>query len=350
MISPRLGKAALAVLLACGIGAASAPAASAAASPKPVPVVFDGDTDFADIATLAYLCQAHKQRRIDLRAVTVTNNGAGMPGRALTHVRTALEKCGLPGIRVADGSDTGVNPMPDEGRAWTEAILNGALGDADRPDHPSPIRASTLLAGTVLKSARPVVVIATGPLTNVAKAIKVPGVAQRISKLALMGGAFDVPGNIFGPEAPKFDGTQEVNMWLDPASADEVFAGMPRGRVDIVPLDATNDVPITPSYVERLGRDGETAEAKMVHAIVTQPELKPYIEDGTAFWWDTLAASEAFDDVNPVRLRREKIDVRQDGAAAGRTFVTPGGTPQNVGYDADPVAFENGYLAMLNGR
>ncbi len=340
-------RAVLAAFLACALGVAVAPAASATPQSSPVPVVFDGDSDFADIATLAYLCQAHKQRRIDLRAVTVTNNGAGTPGRALTHVRTALGKCGLSGIPVADGSDHGVNPMPADGRAWTESILNGALGDAGVPDRPSKIRASALLAATVLKSAKPVVVIATGPLTNVAKAMDVPGVAQRISRLSVMGGAFDVPGNVFGPDAEKFDGTQEVNMWLDPASADKVFAGL--RRVDIVPLDATNDVPITPSYVERLGREGRTAEAKLVHAIVTQPDLAPYVQDGSAFWWDTLASSEVLDAVSPVKLRTAKVDVRQDGAAAGRTYVTPKGTSQHVGYDADPVLYENGFLKMLNG-
>ncbi|WP_181774861.1 nucleoside hydrolase [Amycolatopsis pittospori] len=342
-------RAVLAALLACALGVAAAPAASAAPKPSPVPVVYDGDSDFADIATLAYLCQAHKQRRIDLRAVTVTNNGAGIPGRALTHVRTALGKCGLSGIPVADGSDTGVNPMPADGRAWTESILNGALGDANVPSRPSHVKASALLAATVLKSSKPVVVIATGPLTNVAKALDVPGVAQRISRLAVMGGAFDVPGNLFGPGAEEFDGTQEVNMWLDPASADKVFAGIPRGRVDIVGLDATNDVPITPSYVERLGREGRTTEAKLVHAIVTQPDLTPAVQDGSAYWWDTLASSEVFDAVSPVKLRPAKVDVRQDGAAAGRTYVSPEGTPQNVGYDADPAAYENGFLKMLNG-
>ncbi|WP_414945116.1 nucleoside hydrolase [Amycolatopsis sp. cmx-11-32] len=341
-------RAVLATLLACALGAAAAPAASATPPPAPVPVVFDGDSDFADIATLAYLCQAHKQRRVDLRAVTVTNNGAGIPGRALTHVRTTLGKCGLSGIPVADGSDTGVNPMPADSRAWTESILNGALGDAGVSHRPSRVRASALLAATVLKSAKPVVVIATGPLTNVAKAMAVPGVAQRISRLSVMGGAFDVPGNVFGPDAGKFDGTQEVNMWLDPASADKVFAGI--RRVDIVPLDATNDVPITPSYVERLGREARTAEAKLVHSIVTQPDLVPYVQDGTAFWWDTLVSSEVFDAVSPVKLRQAKVDVRQDGAAAGRTYVTPEGTSQNVGYDADPVAYENGFLKMLNGQ
>lgn len=47
------------------------------------------------ISTLAYLCRRHKQHAIELLAVTVDNDGMGTPGRALTHVRAILERCGL---------------------------------------------------------------------------------------------------------------------------------------------------------------------------------------------------------------------------------------------------------------
>ncbi|MFD9893114.1 nucleoside hydrolase [Amycolatopsis sp. NPDC059027] len=347
MIFPRLTRVALAAALACAVSSAVPATAAESAAHGAVPVVFDGDMDFDDAATLAYLCQAEKQHRIDLRAVTVTNNGSGTPGRALTHVRTELERCGLSGIPVADGSPTGVNPQPLEGRAWTERVLTAAFGDGDRPDRPSVLPAWQLLAGSVLTAPRPVVVLATGPLTNVAKALDVPGVAARISRLSVMGGAFGVPGNIYGPDAAKFDGSQEVNMWLDPASAARVFAKLP-GRVDIAPLDATNDVPVTQSFVDKIGT-GRTPEARLVHAILTQPEAAAGIAAGTLYWWDTLAASVVFDRVNPVSQREERVAVRQDGTAAGRTVITPDGTPQRVGYHADRAQYEDGYFAMLTG-
>ncbi|GAA4530569.1 nucleoside hydrolase [Amycolatopsis samaneae] len=348
MIFPRLTRVALAAALVCAASTAVPAVASAESDARrAVPVVFDHDMDFDDAATLAYLCQAKKQGRIDLRAVTVTNNGSGTPGRALTHVRTELERCGLPGIPVADGSPAGVNPQPQEGRAWTERVLTGALGDGDRPDRPSAIPAWLLLAESVLTAPRPVVVIATGPLTNVAKALAVPGVASRISRLSVMGGAFAVPGNIYGPGAARFDGSQEVNMWLDPASAARVFGRLP-GRVDIAPLDATNDVPVTQSFVDKLGT-GRTPEARLVHAILTQPDAAAGIAAGSAYWWDTLAASVVFDRVSPVRQRVDRVAVRQDGAAAGRTVTVPDGTPQRVGHHAELAQYERGYFAMLTG-
>ena len=46
----------------------------------PVPVVYDSDLDFDDAATLLYLCQADKRGLIDLRAVTVVNNGVARRG------------------------------------------------------------------------------------------------------------------------------------------------------------------------------------------------------------------------------------------------------------------------------
>ena len=76
------------------------------------PLIFDTDMDFDDAAALAYLCQQHKRGEIDLRAVTVTNNGAGVPGNAIRHARCILAECGLSHIPVADGSDTGVSPTP----------------------------------------------------------------------------------------------------------------------------------------------------------------------------------------------------------------------------------------------
>jgi hypothetical protein len=44
-------------------------------------VVFDTDVDFDDTVALAALAQKHIDGRIDLRAVTITNNGGGLPGQ-----------------------------------------------------------------------------------------------------------------------------------------------------------------------------------------------------------------------------------------------------------------------------
>ncbi|MEQ7006281.1 nucleoside hydrolase [Actinopolymorpha sp. B17G11] len=317
----------------------------------PVPVVYDSDLDFDDASTLAFLCQAHKQRRIDLRAVTVVNNGIGTAGRSLTHARTILEKCGLPRVPVADGSATGVHPAPPEARETFERVLTGALDNADRPNQPSPLTAPQLIAKSVLTSRKPVTVLATGPLSNVAAALRDQSVAEKIATLYVMGGAFDVPGNLFGSTTGGFDNTQEVNLWIDPNAADSVFQTMPSGRVRIVPLDATNHVMITQAYIDRLGASARTAEATLVHAIVTQPDMPPLIDLDIMFWWDALAAASLVlgphDDLVPYQSR--KVDVVLDGASSGQTIDAAGGTPQLVGYAADGARFEDVFTSILNG-
>ena len=340
------------VMTTSSTAVASVPPSEVAGHDGPVPVVYDSDLDFDDASTLAFLCQAHKQRRIELRAVTVVNNGIGTAGRSLTHARTILEKCGLPHVPVADGSATGVHLAPPEARETFERVLTGALDNADRPNQPSPLTAAQLIARSVLASREPVTVLATGPLSNVAAALREDRtVALRIARLYVMGGAFDVPGNLFGSTTGGFDNTQEVNLWIDPIAADSVFATMPSGRVRIVPLDATNHARITQAYIDRLGASARTVEARLVHAIVTQPDMPPLIELDIMFWWDALAAASLVlgprDDLVPSRLRN--VNVVLDGASSGRTIDTPDGTPQLVGYTADGPRFEDVFTSILNG-
>lgn len=351
-------RAVVSAALALGlVGAVLTPAAAVErqgepAGRRPVPVVYDSDLDFDDAATLLYLCQADKRGLIDLRAVTVVNNGVGTPGRSLTHARTILAGCGLPDVPVADGSAQWVNEPPPEARELFEQVLSGALGDADVQDVPADVPAAELIAATVRASRTPVTVLATGPLSNVAAALDRMSrrtVDDRLGRVVVMGGAFEVGGNLFGSTTEGFDNTQEVNMWIDPAAADHVFATIPRARVSIVALDATNHAPITPAYVRRLGAEATTYEARTVHAIVTQPGLPELIGLGIMYWWDTLAAVSLVTGAG-VDYRVRPVDVVLDGPSAGRTMDVPGGTPQRVSTTADGALFEDLFLAGLDGR
>ena len=333
-------------------GGAQGPVGGAAAVGRgPVPVVYDSDLDFDDAATLLYLCQADKRGLIDLRAVTVVNNGVGTPGRSLTHARTILAGCGLPGVPVADGSEEWVNEPPPEARELFEQVLTGALGDAGVPDMPGEVSAAELIAGTVRASRTPVTVLTTGPLSNMSAALDRMSprtVSDRLGRVVVMGGAFDVGGNLFGSTTGGFDNTQEVNMWIDPGAADHVLAAVPRARVSIVALDATNHAPITPAYVDRLGAVAATYEARTVHAIVTQPGMPELIGQGVMFWWDALAAVSLVTG-DGVDYRVRPVDVVLDGPSSGRTVAVRGGTPQQVSTTADGALFEDLFVEGLNG-
>ncbi|GAG95955.1 unnamed protein product, partial [marine sediment metagenome] len=96
-----------------------------------------------------------------------------------------------------------------------------------------------------------------------------------------MGGAVNVPGNVDGANA-------EWNVWVDvPAAAAVISLGVP---VTLVPLDATNFVPIPAWYQRAL------SEAKQSNAIVYLERmvgLFSAVTSGFYFMWDELAASVA---------------------------------------------------------
>jgi purine nucleosidase len=325
--------------------------ARAAAPARPLPVIYDSDLDFDDASTLAYLCEEHKLRRIELRAVTVANNGFGRADRTLRHARSVLEQCGLPGVPLAAGATgEGVHPAPAELVTTIETVLSGALGDAALPPYPSPVSAPELIARTVRGSAAPVTILATGPLTNVAAALGVPGVARRVGAIEVMGGALKVPGNLYGSALPGFDNSQEFNMWMDPVSARAVLHRARPGGIRLVPLDATAAVPITQAFVARLAADQQAPGARLAYRIVSQPDLMALIDLGIMYWWDALAAVSAVHGDEVTTFRTVRIDVVQTGEQSGRTVVTPSGRPVRAAFTADTGAFEQRFLDSLNGR
>ena len=330
-------------------------------SGPPAPMIFDTDMDFDDAAALAYLCQQHKQGEIDLLAVTVTNNGAGMPGNAIRHARCILAECGLSEIPVADGSDTGVNPAPFELQFAIDAVLGGTFAECTEDTAPSEVTAAQLLVDTIRSSRRPVVLLTTGPLSNVAAALELdasthprhrrgPPLARRIRSMYTMGGAVSVPGNLFGTALEAFDNSQEFNMWVDPPAAQEAFDTLGHNAVRLVPLDATNHVPVTAEFVEVLRANQQTAEAAMVLRIMDQPITQFGISLGAFYWWDPLAAVAALGDICAVDFERDRIEVVQEGPQAGRTFSTRHGVHMLVATSADSERFEQSFLNGLNGN
>src|SRR5262249_26243264 len=118
---------------------------------------------------------------------------------------------------------------------------HGGDGLGDAPVWPpvdippaSPSAAETLVALARAHAER-LTVIALGPLTNLALALRLDANAmRRTGRVVMMAGAVDVPGNVT-PDA-------EFNAYVDPDAAREVFdAGL---QVDLVPLDATRQTTV----------------------------------------------------------------------------------------------------------
>lgn len=311
------------------------------AGSRPV-VVYDSDMDFDDAVTLAYLAQEHRRGRIDLRAVTVVNNGIGKQGKGLMHARCVLERVGVDDVPVADGSPDAPNAFPTELRDLFDGLLDDVTAGCTAGGEPSDVEAPELIS-KVAADAPHAKVVVTGPMTNVAAA-RLP----KTTTVVPMGGAVKVPGNLFGIPPEDFDGSQEFNAWIDPVATKKVLVDRTHS-LRLVPLDATNDVPITNEFIDRLRADNRTPAAGLVLDIVTHPDITGFIDDGIMFWWDVLAAMTV---VRPdvVDYERATIEVVLDGKQAGRTKPVADHGPLRYGVAADTAAFEQHFFSTMNAR
>lgn len=315
-------------------------------TPRPrdgrTPVVVDTDLGQDDMMALLYLLQ-----RTDIRVEAITIAGTGL-AHCSAGVQIALSLLDVAdaesGVPIACGPE---EPLPGESSVrgafpdqWREAT-DAAYG-IELP--PSERRSSTLDAPELLRTAvagaeAPVRLLTLGPLTNVALALRGdPAFVEQLAGVTIMGGAVDVPGNVFDNDVAEF------NIWVDPVAAREVLAS--GVEITLVPLDATNEVPVTAFFADALARTHLTPEAETVNALF---EAQPSLLSGTYFFWDPLAAA-LFVDPDLATLERRTIDVLEGPRGShGQTVDDPNGPSVHVAVAADALAFEQEFLSTLNG-
>lgn len=105
------------------------------------------------------------------------------------------------------------------------------------------------------------VVVAIGPLTNLAELLRRPSAPlAAVERIVVMGGAVFGPGNVT-PHA-------EFNIYRDPEAAAAVFtAGLP---VTVVPLDVTRQAAMDESHVARLAAS-PTRSGQMLSRMIEYP-------------------------------------------------------------------------------
>jgi purine nucleosidase len=163
-----------------------------------------------------------------------------------------------------------------------------------------------------------VTLITTGPLTNIALALRAnPRALASYARIITMGGAFDVPGNT-GPVA-------EFNFYVDPEAAALVLgSGL---NITLVPLDATTGAVLTRSTLEAHERArGLPADrprrnsAEILHRAIDHYMEFQFDESGLdgGYMHDPLAVAAAL--VPGVLETRDlSVDVIVDGPDRGRT-------------------------------
>lgn len=215
---------------------------------KKIPVILDGDPGHDD--AIAWVL-ATASPLLDIKAVTSVCGNQTIQkttynaGRIMTLV-------GLD-VPLAMGR---VKPLVAD--AIIAPTVHGNSG-LDGPALPEPknkpleIDACTLMAQVLEESSEPVVLIPTGPLTNVATLLLLyPHLKPKIRHIYLMGGGID-----FGNWTP----AAEFNILVDPEAAEVVFtSGIP---ITMAGLDVTEKALVFPEDFERVRAVGNPV-AKVV--------------------------------------------------------------------------------------
>ncbi|WP_454686001.1 nucleoside hydrolase [Agrobacterium leguminum] len=209
-------------------------------------VIFDTDPGVDDAMALLFL---HRHPDIDLIGVTTVFGNA--PIDITTRNALFLKREWQMTAPVARGAGVTFDPARKEGHWPTFIHGENGLGDIDIPetiDLPLDLRpAHRFIIETVKANPGEVTLIAVGRMTNLALALREePDFAALVKEVIVMGGAFDMNGNV-SPAA-------EANIHGDPEAADLVFTAP--WRVVVVGLDVTTKTVMTSAFMAEMAEAG----------------------------------------------------------------------------------------------
>jgi inosine-uridine nucleoside N-ribohydrolase len=289
------------------------------------------DTDFTTIGDDGQVgimaAQLHAQGVIELLGMTVVAGNEWLP-QEVAEALKAVERLGI-------AEDVGVYAgaryplLHDYKNLAQERALWGVGGSWYRRSEPKdtdliapldgfatkthvrPQHAVNFIVETIKEHPHEVTVLAIGPMTNIALAIRMnPEIVPLIKRIVYMAGAFEVPGNTT-PAA-------EMNVWYDPEAARIVF----RQPIDqtFIPLDVTNTVPMTREIFEKItgNRDSIVAQLlKQSHfARVLEKTSSP-----PSYIYDTLALAYLVDPSYATDVASMWVDVDTNwGPSYGHTL------------------------------
>ena len=280
------------------------------------------DTDPGADDALA-LMMAMNSRDLLVEGITTVGGNATLSETTANALRLVQHLDGKQsGMSVAVGAD---RPSRD---SFTHAYhVHGSEGLGVRLPAPTlkphGMSAVEFICDRAAESAEPLTIIAIGPLTNVAAALDSRlDLADALSEIVVMGGAFGVPGNIT-PYA-------EFNIHEDPWAANAVFgSGVP---VTLVGLDVTRRTSMHRRWGPRWFA-GTSKSTRLGNRILANrfQELGGVEE---FYLHDPLAVAAAIDP-DVLTCRPAQVSVTTDGEQRGRTIARYGDGMVNVAVGVD---------------
>lgn len=296
---------------------------------RTAPIFLDVDTGVDDALAIAFAVAAGAYL---LGISTVAGN---VPVELATgNTRRVLAMVGAESVPVHRGAS---RPLAASYRnaayAHGDDGLGGAaIGESRAPE--STIDAIEAMLGAARRHAGQLVLVALGPLTNIAMALNLrPELVDQVSRLVVMGGAYQVPGNVTR--------YAEFNAYADPHAAAQVFAAK-WNELIAIGLDVTHQTVLSRNQWDRI-----EPEATGARGLVRQVVAQNFRDQSTdaMYLHDPLAVGVALDP-SIVTADARAVHVDLDGDARGRTTVVSGGEVQ-VATGVDVDRFERWFVDRL---
>ncbi|XP_062180693.1 nucleoside hydrolase 3-like isoform X2 [Phragmites australis] len=291
-------------------------------------VLVDTDMDTDDVLALLYILK-HNRSEFDVKAITINANEWSDAGHAVNHLYDILYMMGRDDIPVGVGGDGGISdtgdvhhnvggylPLIDQGMStaggcrYRQAIPPGRGGRLDIDTNSGlrrgflpqgsrgyrPLRQPTaqqVMADAL--SAGPTTVLLLGAHTNLAVLLMTrPNLKRNVEHVYVSGGAVRTEGNLF--TAQDTNPFAEFNIFGDPFAAYQVLhSGIP---ITMVPLDATNTIPVTEEFFSEFRRHQSTYEAQYcfqsLDKVLARLRRRSGGDGNTGYYmWDSFAAGVA---------------------------------------------------------
>lgn len=312
-------------------------AARSADGNNPRKVIFD--TDFNTIGDdgqcLIMAAQLHATKDIELMGLTIVAGNQYLP-QEVSDALKAVERLGLENeIGVYAGAEIPFlhdysafqkeRLLFGNATAYTAAYTNPPTAQLVAPPDgfathtvPQKQHAVDFIIKSVHRYPGEVTLLAIGPLTNIAIAIREdPSIVPKIKAIVIMGGQMYAPGN-------SYNGAGETNWWFDAESARVVLRANVTRK--IIPLDVTNTVAITNETYDKIANYKPSTAITSLFANI---ERWPYV-------YDTVALASLVDPSLDLDVRDLYVDVECDfNAQYGKGVVSvedpyPGLNVENI--------------------
>ena len=309
-------------------------------------VVIDTDSGLFGDDGAAVVMLLRSPSQVTVEGITLVP-GNVWPAQGAEYMFHILDLLKRPHVAVYSGADMPLlhtAAMAKEAeRRWGALAFTGAFAEDPATVKPAPGTkltgrkahrdAAQFLISEIERHPDEVTVLAIGPMTNIAMALRLkPEIESRIKRIVFMGGNIRVPGNA--------SAAAEFNFWFDPEAARIVLRSHIPTKV-MFGLDICNLAPL---------RKAEFDQIASAHTGITDlfredlgNRYPGFLKDAkaTGYMWDSLAAAYLLDPEFVTKFEVRYLDVQTSwGQFYGSTVpldrrVAPDATPVNAMLDLD---------------